>query len=177
MTNNKPGTVYPRDLSSFTGFGYDKGRPWFVQVLWLFVSGVLFSRWWCPNGVRVWILRLFGAEIGERVVIRQNCRIHWPWKLSVGKNSWLGEGVYILNLEPVAIGSDVCVSQQAMLCTGSHDRRSPSFEFDNGPIEIGDGAWIATRAVVLRGVVVGAGAVVGAGVVVHKDVVRGGVVL
>ena len=38
------------------------------------------------------------------------------------------------------------------------------------PITIEDDAWLATRAVVLKGVTVGRGAVVAAGAVVTKDV-------
>ena len=86
------------------------------------------------------------------------------------RRCWIGEDAWILNLEPITIGSDVCVSQGAFLCTGSHDRRSPTFEFDNGPITIESGAWVAAKAVVLRGVTVHSGAVVGAGAVVSADV-------
>ena len=64
----------------------------------------------------------------------------------------------------------MCVSQDVLLCTGSHDRRSPTFEFDNGPITVGDGVWIAARATVLRGVDVGARATVGAAALVTRDV-------
>ena len=80
---------------------------------------------------------------------------------------------WILNLEPVRIGANVVISQQAMLCTGSHDADDPAFEFDNAPITIADGAWVATRATVLRGVTVGEDAVVGAGALVVKDVPTG----
>ena len=38
------------------------------------------------------------------------------------------------------------------------------------PIMIGDDVWLATRAVVLKGVTVGSGAVVATGAVVTKDV-------
>ncbi|CAN5418024.1 hypothetical protein BH10ACT10_BH10ACT10_01760 [soil metagenome] len=127
-------------------------------------------RWWMPAVGRVAILRAFGADIGEGVLVRHRVRIHWPWKLSVGNNSWIGEGVWILNLEPVSIGADVCISQDVLLCTGSHDRRSPTFEFDNGPISIGSRSWIAARATVLRGVTIGEDVTIGASTLVRKDV-------
>ncbi len=115
-------------------------------------------------------LRLFGARIGTGVLIRHQVKIHWPWKLDVGDNSWIGEEVWILNLEHVTIGSNTCISQGVLLCTGSHDRRSPTFEFDNGPITIGDSVWVAARATVLRGTRIGDGATIGATVVVSGDV-------
>lgn len=159
-----------RRLAGFTGRGYDKGRAKLVQAAWMLVSGTVFTRWWCPARARVVLLRAFGAQVGTGVLVRHGVRIHWPWKLVIGDNTWIGEGAWILNLEPVTIGSDVCVSQTVLLCTGSHDRRSPTFEFDNAPIWIEDGAWLAARSTVLRGTRVGRGAVVGAGALVTRDV-------
>lgn len=161
-------------LADFTGAGYDKGRPFLIQALWLATSSVI-QQWWVPVRVRCAVLRAFGARIEPGVLLRHRVRIHWPWKLSIGRDSWIGEGTWILNLEPVTIGRDVCVSQDVLLCTGSHDRRSPSFEFDNAPIIVGDGAWLAVRATVLRGVTIGAGAVVGATALITKDVADGSV--
>ncbi len=166
-----------RSLAGFRGEGYDKGRsvPW--QIAWLAVSGLLVTRWWCPSRLRIVVLRAFGATLGKGVLIRHRVRIHWPWKLVVGDDSWIGEEAWLLNLEPIVIGHDVCISQGVFLCTGSHDRRSPTFEFDNGPITVEDGAWVAARATVLRGVTIGAGAVVGAGSLVARDVRPGEVVV
>ncbi|WP_348639222.1 DapH/DapD/GlmU-related protein [Williamsia sp. 1138] len=130
----------------------------------------LLRWWWIPSKLRVFVLRLFGADIGRNVLIRHSVTIHWPWKLRIGDNSWVGEGAWILNLEPVSIGSNCCISQDVLICTGSHDRRSATFEFDNAPIVIGDGAWIAARATVLRGVTIGEHAVVGACSLVFTDV-------
>lgn len=167
---------YP-SLAGFTGAGYDKGRGPLWQAAWLAVSGLVVSRWWCPASIRVAILRAFGAQIGSGVLIRHRVQIHWPWKLSVGDNTWIGEDAWLLNLEPITIGSDVCISQGVFLCTGSHDRRSATFEFDNGPIVIEDGVWVAAMAVVLRGVTVGHSAVVGATALVTNDVPPGAVML
>lgn len=172
-----PGPPARRSLAGFTGAGYDKGRGPEWQVAWLLVSGLLLTRWWCPSRVRVAVLRAFGAQIGSGVLIRHRVRIHWPWKLTVGDDSWIGEEAWLLNLEPIVLGRDVCISQGVLLCAGSHDRRSPTFEFDNGPIHVEDGAWVAARATVLRGVTVGRDAVVGAAALVTKDVPAGAVVL
>jgi putative colanic acid biosynthesis acetyltransferase WcaF len=157
-------------LRDFTGAGYDKGRGVLWQTLWFATQNLVFGAWWCPRRLRPGILRAFGAQVGERAFIRHRVRVLWPWKLSVGDDCWIGEDVWLLNLEPIALGNDVCLSQGAFLCTGSHDRRSPTFEYDNGPITIGDGAWIAARAMVLKGVRVEAAAVVSAGNVVSRDV-------
>ena len=163
-----PGSRF--NLAGFLGTGYDKGRPRSTQLLWLVVSRTIVMKWWCPSPVRVRILRMFGAQIGEGTLIRADVKIHWPWKLRVDAHTWIGEEAWILNLEPVTIGTNTCVSQGVFICTGSHDRKSPTFEFDNAPITIGDSVWIATRATILRGVHIADGATVGAGALVTRNV-------
>lgn len=160
------------NLSAFSGAGYDIGRTKRVQVAWLLVSGSIFTRWWCPASLRVAILRAFGANIGADVLIRHRVRIHWPWKLTVGDSSWVGEGAWLLNLEPITIGANVCISQEAMLCTGSHDQDSPSFEFNNESIVVEDGAWICARAIILRGTTIRANQTIGAGQIVYRSAGR-----
>lgn len=158
-----------KSLADFRGEGYDKGRSKLIQLVWVAISELVVQKIWCPPGLRVKILRAFGAEIGNGVLIRHDVRIHWPWKLSIGNNVWIGVSAWLLNLEQISIGSDVCISQGVMLCTGSHHMRSRSFEFDNAPVVIRDGVWIAARATVLRGVTIGSNAVVGATALVTKD--------
>jgi putative colanic acid biosynthesis acetyltransferase WcaF len=158
-----------RSLRAFRGDGYSAGRGKVWQAAWFATMNLVFMAWWCPKGLRPRLLRAFGAQVGERVFIRHRVRVLWPWKLSIGDDSWIGEDVWLLNLEPITIGGDVCLSQGAFLCTGSHDVRSPSFEYDNGKIAVQDRAWVAAQALVLRGVIVGTGAVVGARAIVTKD--------
>jgi putative colanic acid biosynthesis acetyltransferase WcaF len=89
--------------------------------------------------------------------------------LVIGDHSWIGEDVWIDNLAEVEIGSNVCISQGAYLCTGSHDWSRPTFDLVVKPIRIGNGAWIAARAAIRPGVSVGEGAVLGLGGVATSD--------
>ena len=162
-----------RDLTNFSQAGYDKGRSKIVQALWFATMSLVFRLWFCPASFRCTLLRWFGADIGSGVLIRHRVRVLWPWKLSIGDNSWIGEGAWLLNLEPITIGADVCISQEALLCTGSHDFKSSSFGYRTAPIVVRDGAWIATRAIILAGVTVGECSVVSAGTVLSQDLPPG----
>lgn len=106
------------------------------------------------------ILRLFGAKIGKQVIIKPRVRVKFPWKLSIGDDTWLGEAVWIDNLDAVKIGADCCISQGAYICTGSHDWSSSSFDLITKPISIGNCAWIGARASVAPGTVIAEGAMV-----------------
>jgi putative colanic acid biosynthesis acetyltransferase WcaF len=154
------------NLGLHTAGNYEKGRSLFWQALWHATSHLIFQKWWFPGRFRPALLRAFGARVDDSVVIRQGVRIHWPWRLTIEGPAWIGHGAWILNLADVAIGPNGCVSQEALLCTGSHDRHDIAFEHANAPIEVGSGAWVCARAVVLPGTVVGEHAVVGAGAVV-----------
>src|SRR5690242_21872098 len=87
-------------LAAFTGHGYDKGRSKAWQAAWFVTQSLVFGAWWCPMQVRIRLLRLFGAKIGAGVRIRHHVRVLWPWKLQIGDDSWIGEGVWVLNPEP-----------------------------------------------------------------------------
>jgi putative colanic acid biosynthesis acetyltransferase WcaF len=159
-----------RTLSQFNAGAYDRGRSKFWQVLWFVTSSLVFQKFWFPNRFRAPILRRFGATVGENVFIRHDVRIMWPWKFEVGNDCWLGEGARFINLERVIIGNDVCISQEVMVCTGSHDHKKSDFAYRNQPITISDGAWVAARATLLPGVSIGQHAVIAAGEVVRADV-------
>ncbi|WP_280825263.1 WcaF family extracellular polysaccharide biosynthesis acetyltransferase [Mycobacterium sp. OTB74] len=159
-----------RSLAARRGRPYEKGRGFAAQALWVMVSTLVFTQVWCPNRLRIALLRWFGADIGEGVLIKHRVRVHWPWRLTMGDNSWVGTDAELYNLAEIVIGSDVCISQHAYVCTGSHDRHSPTFEFDNAPIVLEDGVWLCARSTVLRGVTIGANSVVAATALVTRDV-------
>lgn len=108
--------------------------------------------------------------MGHGVVIRNNVNISFPWRLAIGNHVWIGEDVGILSLAQVTIGSNVCISQRAYLCSGSHDYQRDDFKLITRPITLEDGCWIAAAAFIGPGVTIGRGSVVAAGAVVHRDV-------
>ena len=158
------------DLSTFSTGDFDRGASRIRELLWLLVRLLLFQL--CPlkcSALKCWTLRRFGARVGRGVVIKPDVKITFPWKLTVGDHVWLGEECWLLNLAPITIESNVCISQRAFLCTGNHDYKSPAFDLITRPIRVERGAWIGSGAFVGPGVTVGTHAVLTAGSVATKD--------
>jgi putative colanic acid biosynthesis acetyltransferase WcaF len=161
------------DLFAASG-NFNRGRPTWFEAVWYFVKIVFFlSALPWPSSLKCALLRAFGAKIGLGVVIKPRVNIHFPWRLEVGAHSWIGEEVFILNLEAVKIGTQACISQRAFLCTGNHDFRDERFSFRSAAIYVGDGAWVGAAVFVGPGVVIGEEAVVTAGSVVLKSLPAG----
>lgn len=158
------------DLSAFSPGKFDKGAGILKQTLWYFVNALLVRASWNPfMGIKIVLLKMFGAKIGKGLVIKNNVCIKFPWKLTLGDNVWLGEGCWIDNLDKVTIGNNVCISQGALLLTGNHDYTSKSFDYRNAPIIVEDGAWIGAKAVVCPGVTVRSHAVLTVASIVTKE--------
>lgn len=148
-----------------------RGRPgWYVQFWWV-VQSIFFGL--SPQFMyawRRWLLRLFGAKIGKMVLIRSTARVTYPWKVTIGDFSWIGDDVTLYSLGEISLGNNVVVSQRAYLCTASHDYSKPNFDINSAPIQIMDNAWLATDVFVAPGVTVCEGAVVGARSSVFHDI-------
>jgi putative colanic acid biosynthesis acetyltransferase WcaF len=159
------------DLGKYSAAGFDRGVPRWREILWVIVRCVFFETPIpFPSKLKVWLLRTFGAQIGEGVVIRSHVNISFPWRLEVGDDVWIGDGVWILSLAKVSVARNVCLSQKCYLCTGSHDYRKETFDLITKPIVIHEGSWVAAGAFVGPGVSIGPGSVVAAGSVAMEDV-------
>jgi putative colanic acid biosynthesis acetyltransferase WcaF len=140
------------DLSAYQNKFYKPGNI-FKRIIWFFVSPIFFQSYLFPvSGLKRILLKLFGARVGKGVVIKPNVQIKYPWYLSLGDYTWIGEKVWIDNLVPVTIGANVCISQGAMLLTGNHNYKSPAFDLITGEIHIDDGVWIGAQSLVAPGI-------------------------
>ena len=163
------------DLSLFNSkIGLERGRSISIEIIWYIVKRIFFlsSIPW-PNSIKVFLLRVFGARVGRGSVIKPRINIHFPWKLELGDYVWLGEEVFILNFEPIRVGSHVCISQRSFLGGGNHDYRDLSFKYRNGPINIKDGAWIGAQTFIGPNVTISRYSVVTAGSIVTRDLPEG----
>ena len=166
----------PVDLSTFSSARFDRGASRLRELAWLLVSLILFRI--CPlslSRLKCVVLRAFGAKIGTGVTIKPQVKITFPWKLTIGDHVWLGEECWLLNLDQIVIGSHVCISQRAFLCTGSHDYGKSTFDLIIKPIVLHDGCWIGAGAWVGQGVTVGIESILAAGSVATKNLEPSGI--
>ena len=157
-----------RNLANFTGA--ERILLFKLRLIcWFFVQNLAFRSFFITSGLRVLLLKKFGASVGSGVLIRRGVRVHFPWNLEIGDHCWIGEEVWFMNHEKVTIGSNVCISQRSIICSGGHDYRSSSLEYAHKPVKIKDGAWVCLDAKVLPGVTIGECSVVSAGEIVRKS--------
>ena len=141
-----------------------------LRILWYLFSLFFFKSSWLPfSFFKVFILRIFGAKIGKSVVIKPNINIKYPWKLSLGNYVWIGENVWIDNLDNIVIGNNVCISQGAFLLCGNHNYKKDSFDLITKPIILEDGVWIGAKSTVLPGVTAKSHSILSAGSVTSKN--------
>ncbi len=159
------------DLSRYDQGCFDRGRPGWYILLWWLVQAIAFPlSLHNLSGFRCWLLRQFGARIGRRVLIRPTARFTYPWKVTIGDQSWIGDDVIFYSLDEIHVGRDCVISQKTYLCTGSHRIDDPAFGLITAPIRIGNGAWVATDCFLGPGVAIGANAVIGARSSVYRDI-------
>src|SRR5438105_3223473 len=126
----------------------DRGRALPVEVLWIAISTLLVRGPIPGSALRRWVLKAFGAMVGRNVVIKPGVRVKFPWKLEIGDFTWVGEDVWLDNVDWIRIGANVCISQGAYLGSGNHDWAHEHFALRAAPIQIGEGSWICAKAIV-----------------------------
>lgn len=148
-----------------------RGKNAFIVQLWWIVQGVFFKN--SPQfmyGFRRFLLRLFGAKIGKDVILRPSVKTTYPWKVTIGDYSWIGDDVNLYSLGEIDIGKNVVISQKSYICTGSHDYLQSDFPIFAKKITIKDGCWLATDVFVAPGITIEKGSVIGSRSSVYKNI-------
>ncbi|MDX2248420.1 MAG: WcaF family extracellular polysaccharide biosynthesis acetyltransferase [Bacteroidia bacterium] len=160
----------PVNLRTFNNDWYQPGAGILVRTLWYLVNVLFFLNPFNPiSSIKILMLRLFGAKIGQRVNIKPSVNIKYPWLLEVGDDVWIGENVWIDNLAKVSLGNNTCLSQGSLLLTGNHNFSLPGFDLMVGEIMLEEGVWIGAKSVVCPGVRCHSHAVLAVGSVATHD--------
>jgi putative colanic acid biosynthesis acetyltransferase WcaF len=141
-----------------------------LRALWGLVNAIFFRpsprpfhRW------RAFLLRRFGAQLGDNVHIYPKASIWAPWNLICADTVAIADGAIIYNPSLVTLGSHATISQEAYICGATHAYDDPAFPLLAFPIAVCDHAWVCARATVQPGVQVGEGAVLALGSVATRD--------
>ena len=152
-------------------------RSWRETVafhLWDYLW-ILLCRW-TPKPFKAYrrlILRMAGAKLEGTPFVHQRARIEIPWNVTLKNGAAIGDRTHLYSLGEIEIGEMATLSQEVLVCTGTHLLDDPVLPLQTGKISIGPHAFIGARAILLPGVEIGAHAVVGAGAVVTKDIPPG----
>lgn len=159
-------------LDRYSGSEFDRGSSRMKEILWNCCQAIFFSSFLPGSGWRVKLLRLFGACIGQGVIVKPGVKVKFPWRLAIADHCWIGENVWIDNLAMVTIGSSSCLSQGVYLCTGSHNWSKDTFDLIIKPIVIGEQVWVGAFCTVAPGVTIAPGSVCAIGSVITKQTGR-----
>ena len=149
------------------------------RCMWLGCARGVHVPWDTAIGAGVEIRATDGGQVVVGVgaaLARGVLLVAQEGRIRIGGGRFVGPGSIIVSKAGISIGEDVLVAERVTIRDQDHaihgDLSLPSSRagFVSAPIIIGDGAWIAAGAVILKGVTIGKGAVVAANAVVNRDV-------
>lgn len=139
------------------------------KSVWLTIWQLLPKRGPLKRG-RALLLRLFGADIGEKCGFSASAYVEFPWQIKMKSHCTVGPRSVLYNLANVEFGTHVIISQDVYICAGTHDYTNLAYPLERKPIVIQDHVWVCAGAFIGPGVTVGEGSVVGARAVVTKNI-------
>lgn len=116
-------------------------------------------------------LRGGAIRLGDHVNVRDFCELKSAGELTLGPSAICGRNVTLHCAERLALGAFVGLAERVTVTDSDHANDGSDTWFMAQPlrvepVELGDNSFVATNAVLLRGVRLGANAVVAAGAVV-----------
>ena len=137
-----------------------------LQLLVLKIVGIIILS----HTLRNWIYKIFGIKIDRGSTIHTGGMFFNPKGIEIGKDSIIGNGVFLDGRGKIRIGDHVDMASDVMVYNSQHDVNDPEFKATVEDVEIADYVFIGPRVIILPGVKIGRGAVLAAGCVVSKDV-------
>jgi maltose O-acetyltransferase len=116
------------------------------------------------------LLKCCGVKIGKNVSMYNSIEFRCPSGLIIKDNCSIGKYVLLDARKGLIINKCAVIASHVIIWTLHHDYNSPAFCITGDSVEIGEYAWICSRAIILPGIKIGKAAVVASGAVVTKDV-------
>lgn len=149
-----------------------------VRFLLFGIYQAVLSRVLLPP-IRIWMLRLAGAMVGNNCVIHNvhfDNLYHYGFsKITIGNSCFIGDEALFDARGGIMLEDHVTISNRVALLTHinvgySNHPLQTAYPTREGMVTIKQGAYIGTSAIILPGVTIGEESVVGAGAVVTKNV-------
>lgn len=130
------------------------------------------------NKLRIGLLRMCGAKIGNNSSIHPKVMILMPQNLIVGNNSNIGSNSEIFNYSKFTIGNNVDIGTQLYVNTNNHITTDPTKPLAyqgsiSKEIKIGSDIWIGARVTILSDTIIEDRVIIGAGSVINKNLKSG----
>lgn len=146
------------------------------RLVWNLCRAVLYRP--SPRRLHAWrafLLRRFGATLGEDCHFYPGSKVWAPWNLVCADQVTAADGAEIYNPSPMRFGSHAILSQDALVCGATHDYEDPCFPLLAYAMDFGAYTWVCARASVAPGVSMGEGSVLGLGSVATRNLEPWGV--
>jgi len=158
------------DLSKYNNSWYYPGKGLIIRTIWFIVNAIILQNSLIvSSGLKIWLLKKFGAKVGKGVVLKPSINVKYPWNIEIGNYSWIGERVWLDSLGKIKIADNVCISQGVYFCTGNHNWSDPAFGLMIKTITIEEGVWIGANSIVSPNVTIASHSVISVGSVITNS--------
>lgn len=129
--------------------------------------------WLINKSVRPALARLCGMKCEAGAVLQKGIFYGNPKNVSIGTKSIVCRGAFLDGYDKITIGSNVAIAFQVTFITSTHElgtKERRVGKLSGSPIVVGDGVWIAARAIIGPGTEIGAGSMISAGAALMQSV-------
>lgn len=147
----------------------------FYILLMQFIMGIsnILPNLKISNQIRGFLLKPFFKKCGANFQIAKGAVINLSRNIEIGNNVYIAHDVWMNGTGGLIIGDGVIISPKVVIATTKHGYVNGAVSntlSHNGPINIGDGSWVASNSTVTMNVKIGKGCIIGANSSVTKNI-------
>lgn len=136
--------------------------------VWFFMNNIL--SFFPSKHIRYWGLKFLGMNLEKNIRFYQGFHIRNPKKIFISEGVSIGPKVLLDGRCGLSIGKNTVLAYDCIIWTLNHDYNDIHFCGKGSPVEIGSNVWICSRSIILPGIKIGDGAIIASGAIVTKNV-------